>query len=196
MQKWSIRLLPALVVLLALTGVSQAASINGALTLTGSNWTGDAGYNLLTSSLLTPTVVIATDTTGSGDYAPIAIGTLFSGFTIDLSPLAIAGGGGVTTGNATYGTFTANFGQIVSRSATYMDLFLSGTFTPAAGGPLAGLDPTSTSWRIAFTANGQEMSGSGTLASPARTLTPEPVSMILLGSGLVAFGLIRRKRAA
>ena len=186
MQKWFIRLLPAVVVLMALTGVSQAAQVNGSLpfAIFGLSQNGaDLSVSTLINGTSTPT-----SNTGTGDYSVIGSGVNFGLFALDLTNLPA-----FSLTNAIYGSFDASSGVVLQKNKNFLDVYLLGVFTPVSGA-LPG-DPSAgpTSLRISINQSGTSLGGGITLSSPPLG-APEPVSMILLGSGLVAFGLIRRKR--
>jgi hypothetical protein len=173
-------------------GTAKANGIIGSIPFGGIGVT-ENGTDLSNSSVINA-AFYQTSNVGANDYSVVPILTLFTeGAGLDLTNLSA-----FTFTNATYGTFVANGAgdMIVTQTANFLDVYLRGTFTPAAGGPLAGFDPTDTSFRISFTQSGTSISGSGTLTSPAVPPVPEPTTMTLLGSALVGLGLAGRKRFA
>lgn len=167
-----------------------------------------SGSNLATSTTVGNTAMTVRDfeagcpDAASGDDCVVPTSTDFGSFSLNLA--TIASGGGLTFTNATYGTFTASFGEIVDQTANFLDVYLTGMYVglPGNGTTCGGAnpcDPSPTSFRASWTFTGNSLSGSGTLASPPagipRSGTPEPATMGLLGSALIGLGFIRRRRA-
>ncbi len=107
-------------------GNAQAMPINGSFGLSGINPTQN-GVDLSVSTSISTTGTTVT-TPGSGDYLPINGGQSFGPLSINL--LAPATGFGVSLSNATFGSFTASSGIIVQQSASFLDLYVLGIFTP------------------------------------------------------------------
>lgn len=173
-------------------GTASAGSINGSIPFAGIGLTINGGD--LVSSTVINAAVYETSGVGAGDYSNVPqLSNFTEGGGLDLTNL-----GAFNFSNA-IGTFQANgaLSFIVTQQTGFLDVFLRGLFTPGAGAPapLAGEDPTDTSFRFAFTMSGASVSGSGTLSSPAVPPgVPEPATMALMGSALLGLGIAGRKR--
>jgi len=179
------------VALMSMSTGAQAAELNGSMALVGLNVTQDAA-NLSLSTLISATQTLVSSN-GAGDYNPVPAGTLFGAHSIDLSSLTgnvINNIGSFSLSNAGFGSFTATSGNIVQRNASFLDIFVLGTFTPA--GALAGFDPTPTSLRFSINQSGQSVSSAITLNSPP-VQVPEPAALALLG--VAALGVVRYRRS-
>jgi hypothetical protein len=178
---------------LAFTGTTaQAAPIEA----TGSVAVLGVSYN--------PAGLIAVDTTFTFEFS------VFGGGTGDLSGVPIASPLTTAEITATVGTpvsFTAAWGSFVGvvtqaddegdADQRVVDVFALGTFTPAAGPPdLTGFDPGPMSLTFSATQTGgpnSSVSASYTIASPPAGV-PEPMTMTLLGLGLVGSAYVARRR--
>jgi len=162
----------------------QAGGIIGSLPLAAFTVTED-GTNLGNSTTITASSV-ATSGPGAGDYSPIGALTSFGGpIVLDLKNLTLS-----TMSNATYGSFTASSVTIVSQSASFLDVYVVGTYTPGSG-LAAGLSPTPSSLNIVFTQAGASISGALTMSSPVLAIAavPEPSSVIMGLASILGFGL-------
>jgi len=191
MKKLFVRLLPAIVLSMAMTGVMLAGPISGSESLSGISVT-ENGADLLASTYFTDAnnLVSAVPT---GDYLTVPEFYFYDGFTLNLA--TIATGGGFTIDSSSYGNFVASYGEIVNQDSNFLDVYLRGTYTPGAlFSPTITADDTS--FRLDLGKTGDSISGGGTLASPAAAPpgVPEPASMLMLGSALVALGVFGRRK--
>ena len=146
------------------------------------------GSNPQTSTMFTDTETVTSDV-GTGNFAVVPVGTDFSNFTLALTSLKT--GGTFALSNPLYGMFDATSGMVVHLHPNFIDVALSGVYTPGLGlGP--GLDPTPAQLNLSFTSTGDALSGSMTMAT---TPTPELATITLFGSVLLPVGFVAvRKR--
>ena len=138
---------------LALAGAGSivAAPIDGSMVFATFGVTLD-DTNLLTSVTFTPIALVTPGVAAGltfGDLSAIPTGTSGAGGLIDIADL-----GAFALNFVGYGTFEASKGEVVKQDALFAEFFFSGTFTPEAGGPLAGMDATSTDARVSLTKSG------------------------------------------
>jgi hypothetical protein len=158
--------------------LSQAATINGSLPLSGQTVT-ENGATLATSTLI-QSVNTVTSGVGTGDYIPVPLGASFGPTSLNLSNFLT-----FALSNATFGAFSTSSGVVVSQTASFLDVFLTGTFTPGSG-LAAGLTPTVSSVRISVNQSGASLSEAITLNSPALSSpVPEPGTSMFLAAGLI-----------
>lgn len=164
--------------------VMWADAISGSLPLAG---IGDSenGTNLLTSTFLSDLDTV-TSGPGLGDFSVVPKATDYGAFSLGLT--TIGGGGGFTLSNATYGTFVASAGSIVFQNTSFLDVILSGTYTPGPG--LLGVTAGPMDVEIAFVQNQGSLAASMTFSS-----VPEPGTLMLFGSTIIGLAtLLHRKR--
>jgi len=105
-----------------------------------------------------------------------------------------------TFGSAAFGTFDATTLLILTQTATNLDLFLTGTFSPGTDFGAGATAPLGASDRISMNETGtvgnESISWGATFASPPThpPTVPEPGTLFLLGSGLVVAALLRRRK--
>ena len=196
-----------LLVRLAVAGALAVPFVAGATQITGSD--SIALFNVATNpanasffpisgitSISNGGAVISS--TGTGNFSIIPTGTFVS-----VATFFPNGPNGGTIGTpftftiSGFGTFTETSNPVVLANASNgtssgTNIFLVGTFTPS--GALSGFQSNTASFDISFTRTGASDSGSGTLAVPAATVIPEPSSIVLLGSALLAGAGVMRKR--
>ncbi len=137
-----------------------------------------------------------TSGTGSGNFAAIPLGSVVLPAT--FYPAGLNGGNGSTAFSFTilgYGTFTETgnpqiLANTTTGSSTGVEFYLPGTFVPS--GALSGFSANSASFDVSFTQTGASYSGSGTFDASA--VSPEPSTMALLGTAMLAGALSFRKR--
>ncbi len=170
--------------LLFVQGEAKATLLSGSLAMGGIN-VSQNGANLAVSTKINALFVVTTNL-GSGDYTAIPLLTIYIPTTLDLTSLS-----SFTMSNATWGSFAANLvgNSIVQQSASFLDVLLTGVYTPGPG--LAGFTATDATMRISVNQSGKSLSEAITLNSEAPV--PEPGTLLLLGSGLVALVASRKQ---
>lgn len=181
-----VRLFPVvctLVLLVVANGVMQASAISGSLPFVLFTVT-ENGPNLATSTMESA-VLAATSGSGTGDFSVVPLLTAFG--PDSLNDLTVSTGGGFSFSNATYGSFVASGGSIVTQTNTFLNVTLTGIYTPGPG--ISGATAGPATVDLSFNQTGSSVSGSFTLAT-----IPEPGAMALLGSGILSCALALRHR--
>ncbi|MDD2853572.1 MAG: PEP-CTERM sorting domain-containing protein [Desulfuromonadaceae bacterium] len=172
------------------SSIAFAMPINGSTTVSAVSADLFGGTNLGTATAITPTGGVIHS--GLGDYAAISNYTPTTNETLDLSNIL-----DYTWTSENVGTWTTSAYTIVTQTASFLDLFLIGTFTPDVDGVLAAFDPSGASEHLSLTQSGNSVSWSATLNSPALSTpapVPEPGTIMLLSSGLFALIVYGKRR--
>jgi hypothetical protein len=171
----------------------QAGTVNGTQAIS------DNGAPSINTSLISTATIFnlqTLQTTGSntGDFHTYAASGLALGSaTLDLSNIA-----GFTFGSSTFGTFVATSLQVLPGSATSVNFYILGKFTPGSIFPSTLQDPGTASFTLGFTQTGganSAISASGTLAIPPAQIVPEPGTLGALVFGFAALSLIRARKS-
>jgi hypothetical protein len=178
---------------LALVGVAQAASINGDIHVTA--FGGTAAVNTTTNRVTFNPVAPASNSQVSfvsGDWAGL-LGTSVSYADFNYSPLSVDAVGGWmanTVWHIDADTFFVLSSITNITEGAVLGLKGLGTAYHNAFTPTAGL------WSFSADSSGGSFSFSSTLQVPPPAVPDSGASIALLGSALVAMGLISRRRRA
>lgn len=181
---------------LALAGPALATPITGsdtvsaAVTSSGGNLGAATHFNLGSANQ-----TFSVSGVGSGSFSAVPIGTLVAlpAAQLDLATLASFG-----FTSATVGTFTPTTIASYNKTATSLNVFLTGGFTPGTLFGAGATAPLGASELLAFTESpGGAISVSGTFAAPpVPSPVPEPLPISLIGFGLAGILALRARRQA
>ena len=154
--------------------------------------TGNTG-NINTSTTYALGLLLTTGSQ-SGDFAGMPT-QIFGAETFDT-----AVPNSLSFGNAAFGSFTSTGFTEISNTPGSVAFYVLGNYTtgtyPLSQGASAGVAPAS--FTISFTqtpAGTGSISDSATFSIPPAPLgTPEPASMVLMGSAMIGLAMIRRRR--
>ena len=160
--------------LVAASGVMQASAISGGLPFVFLNASQNGAT--LDTSTIESAVLSETSGPGAGDFSVVPKLTAFGPIT--LQDLTVGTGGVFSVSNPIYGSFVASGGSLVTRTSSFLNVVLFGTYTPGPG--FSGFTASPAKADISFDQTGSALSGSFTLAT-----VPEPGALALLGSGIL-----------
>jgi hypothetical protein len=162
----------------SLTGVTLLATTNGTFStgLESGTYTAQVYKNNSTSDL--DFVYDFTNSPGSSDGLNSATMSSFLGFTTDVYYLS---GSGATPSSVT------------RDQAPVIKYYFSGLVSPGQSSDTLVIETNATGYGAGFLS--LQDGGATTVAAYAPTGVPEPASMLLLGGGLLALGIARRRAA-
>lgn len=195
----------------AFAGTANATftfNMNGTITYTPGSGSLTGATSILLPTDLTISSIPTTYLTLQNDFASGGQTPLASGDHVTLSDSALDLTFGMlpvltfTTEDGGLFTFTASSGQKSSQSlgnSAFLNVYYSGIFHD--NGSSAAYSDAAASLSFSFNQTGGPtgaVGGSATFATPPQPLTstPEPTTMVLLGSAFLGIGLLRRKKNA
>lgn len=172
--------------ILALSGVATAAQITGDVIFGGSVVFSDNTFDTNFVDIKLDRAIVTDDPTGDfADYVNFGDLAVYNDFTYDpfsvVSPLWTVGGFSFTLNQITYIDEVTD-----SEGHMFLSLAGSGVFTGN------GFESTAGGWT--FSSDGIPGDGSGTFAFSSVNAVPEPGVALLLGVGLIGFGVSRKLR--
>ncbi|HEB87471.1 MAG TPA: PEP-CTERM sorting domain-containing protein [Gammaproteobacteria bacterium] len=171
----------------AMAGVANAIPITGSISFTGA-FTTDTGLLATAATISNTSARVTGVITGSfaAEGISSASSVTYSNFT--FNPISVP-----VNNLWSVGSFSFNLTQMAfsyPQSVYGIGLHGSGIISSST----TGLDPTPGSWRFNATSAGDSFVWGSSSAAPKSV--PEPAAVLLLGAGLIGFGVTRQVRKA